>query len=212
MGRATKGRIVRASIEDIHIVPQTWPKTKPDYEQEFVGWWQEAHEEMFDTTGFPPKQILEVGSFLGQSTQYMAERWPEAHITCVDNWSCKLSDSWAEKLAKYLEDPYNRFLANMWDYRDRITIVKENDPPATFLLAVDGFYPDLVYLDGSHEFNDVIYQLYICGAYWPTAVVMGDDYNFTDVQRAIKLFCKRHNRAYRHFQERAWRLDGTITD
>jgi hypothetical protein len=187
-----------------------WPAERPAFDEDIWGWFGDMHVEMFnriDATDI--KTIVESGSFLGRSAAHLAKRFPEAHLYCVDHW--RGDPAWHQpdrqaQMGKFLKTMFERFQANMWPLRDRITIIRADDPPALADLAEAGVVPDLVYLDGSHEKRDVTSQLKVCKEHWGDAIITGDDWSIPDVQQAVTdVYHPLFNEVIT-YQDRAWRL------
>jgi hypothetical protein len=137
-----------------------------------------------------PHKIIEVGAWHGQSTINMAKVLKEdnrdCHITTVDTWLGALefigSDSGDRNLRYKNGYPqvYYQFLSNVIhnEVQDYITPL-----PTTSLIAArwfkkEGITADLIYIDASHDYEDVRSDL---EAYWPLlnegGIIFGDDYN-----------------------------------
>jgi predicted O-methyltransferase YrrM len=98
------------------------------------------------------KRILEIGSWEGRSAIFFLEFFPNASITCVDTFH----DS-----SEYLGNPNlplieERFDVNMSAYGARVTkIVAESIVALHTLIKADELF-DLIYVDGSHNRDDVL--------------------------------------------------------
>ncbi|MCR9246995.1 MAG: class I SAM-dependent methyltransferase [bacterium] len=154
-----------------------------------------------------PQLVLEVGSWKGQSAATMGRALQqlggERTLVCVDTWLGAL------EFRTDHEDPeryrglairhgypqvYYQFLANMVHAGLQNTVVPF---PQTSLIAarwflVNGIGADLIYIDGSHEENDVYADLVY---YWqiakPGAVVFGDDFvAWEGVRKAVTTFAQ----------------------
>lgn len=80
---------------------------------------------------------------------------------------------------------YNNFLAVNWDHRDRLIPIREDTAAGLELVAEYGIKPDLIYIDASHDYEDVIWDLELSSRLFPDAQVIGDDYDFPGVRRAV---------------------------
>jgi predicted O-methyltransferase YrrM len=123
--------------------------------------------------------IVEVGSYHGKSARFLADN-STCPIICIDHWLGS---------AEHLEDKrdhYQTFLASCWEYQNRITPVR--------LCSVSGFHvlknlslePDLIYLDGGHDYEQVTADLLCIERLFPNAVVIADDTGWEGVAGAIK--------------------------
>lgn len=142
-----------------------------------------------------PELIIEVGTWKGKSAITMAdicgadpELRGKTEITCVDTW-LGATEFWEdhkdEKRYKSLElcngypQVYYQFLANViiTGNQGRITPFPQTSTNAARLLRKKDVQADLIYIDGSHEYEDVLADL---EAYWPLlragGIMFGDDY------------------------------------
>jgi len=151
-----------------------------------------------------PSLIIEVGSFLGWSAWGMSSKMkelnPEGVTICVDSWMGG-ADHWQEATFKadgrikrkngYPTFYYN-FLANMCYAGMQETIVPFAYPSITAAIILQKVFTeskleaDMIYIDGSHEYWDVILDL---TNYWPLlkegGVMFGDDWTCGDVRKAV---------------------------
>jgi len=167
-----------------------------------------------------PRLIIEVGSWKGASAIHMADTCTQlgldARIVCVDTWlgAVEFWDDQADeeryqslRLRHGYPQVYYTFLANVVRAGHQDTIIPF---PTTSLigaswLAKRGVQADLVYLDASHDYDDVLAD---CHAYWPLVrpggVLFGDDRNtFIEVERAVQDFCRPMALTI-HGDERYW--------
>jgi len=137
-----------------------------------------------------PHTIIEVGAWHGQSTINMAKILKEdnrdCHITTVDTWLGALEFIGANSGDRNLRmkngypQVYYQFLSNVVHngVQDYITPL-----PTTSLIAARWFQKqnmtaDLIYIDASHDYDDVRADI---EAYWPLlnkgGIMFGDDYS-----------------------------------
>lgn len=140
-----------------------------------------------------PEVIVEVGTWKGASAIHMARLTETVgtKIYCCDTWLGGIDhllheDTPPNGLSRKHGYPqiYYTFLKNVTDsgYSNRIFPVVQTSVNAARVLSRQGVIADLVYVDGSHEINDVYADL--C-AYWPLVrsggVMFGDDLGFPGV-------------------------------
>lgn len=152
-----------------------------------------------------PRLIVEVGSWKGNSALQMAAITREAglstQILCVDTWLGAL-EFWTNQTdrERYLSlqirhgypAVYYQFLANVCHkgFQDRIIPFPQTSSTAALWLRYYGITAEMVYIDASHEEDDVYSDL--CN-YWPlvsdNGVLFGDDYsNWDGVRLAVNRF------------------------
>jgi len=143
-----------------------------------------------------PRLIVEVGSWKGASAIHMAKLAPEAHMLCIDTWlgSPEMLDPHnpiSDSLRRWHGWPhlYYTFASNVVRHvgRERICpLAAPSTVAACLLRRLPDFQADVIYIDGSHEYADVARDL---DDYWPFVrpggFLIADDYNFTDVRRAV---------------------------
>lgn len=156
-----------------------------------------------------PSLIIEVGSFLGWSAWGMSSKMkqlnPDGVTICVDSWMGG-GDHWEEatfnpktRIKRKHGYPtfYYNFLANMVYAGMDKTIVPFAYPSITAAVILQRVFKennlgaDLIYIDGSHEYWDVILDL---NNYWSLmktgGVMFGDDWTCSGVREAVEHFCR----------------------
>lgn len=159
-----------------------------------------------------PSLIIEVGSFLGWSAWGMSSKMkelnPEGVTICVDSWMGG-ADHWQEatfnkesriKRKNGYPTFYYNFLANMCYAGMQETIIPFAYPSITAAIILQKIFEenqlqaDMIYVDGSHEYWDVILDL---TNYYPLVkeggLIFGDDWTCDDVQKAVNDFVNQHN-------------------
>jgi cephalosporin hydroxylase len=159
-----------------------------------------------------PSLIIEVGSFLGWSAWGMSSKMkelnPDGVTICVDSWMGG-ADHWQEatfnpdsRIKRQNGYPtfYYNFLANMCYVNMQETVVPFAYPSITGAIILQGVFAennliaDMIYIDGSHEYWDVILDL---TNYYPLlkdgGIMFGDDWTCGDVRNAVTDFTTQHN-------------------
>ena len=156
-----------------------------------------------------PRIIIEVGSWQGASAWHMAKLAPAARVYCVDTWLGNL-DHYTHAadpvndlfLANGYPALYYRFLDNMAGagFGDRIFPVPNTSLTGARMLARSGIWAELIYIDASHEYDDVYADLtaYQC-LLAPGGILFGDDFeDFPGVFHAVTRFGYEHNLDLKH--------------
>ncbi len=168
-----------------------------------------------------PGRIIEVGTWKGASALTMARALRQlgldAEILCIDTWLGALEfwtdlDDAARHGALELEHGYptvyRRFLANVCHagLQDLVTPFPLPSATAAQWFALRGIRADLIYLDGSHEEEDVYQDLV---AYWdllrPGGVLFGDDWAWDGVRMAVERFAREQRLPIAHRHDK-WEL------
>jgi hypothetical protein len=140
-----------------------------------------------------PKVILELGAWKGLSTIYMLELF-DGIVISVDNWIGGESILKNKKQKNDIDEVYNTFLRNLYDFRDRIIPIKMDGREGIKYLSTLGIKIDLIYLDMDHTYNNVINDLETLYEYFPDVIIIGDDFEYyDDVKKAVNEFIQKYN-------------------
>lgn len=184
-----------------------------DLYKDDISGWHGNHYIFFDLLQhIRPKSILEIGTWKGQSAINMAKIIKDldldTKIVCVDTWLGSIDFINAESRLDDERDTYPQFgypqiyyqfLANVIRYRvqDIIVPFPQTSSIACKWLSENHINFDLIYIDGSNDYDDVISDLENS---WrilePNGVIFGDDYNnfnFPDIKKAVDSFCYKYN-------------------
>lgn len=128
---------------------------------------------------------VEVGSWLGCSTRYIASSLAEDGVLyAVDTWAGSTQET------LHMQDPrlpflYQQFLSNVIhaNLTHKIIPIRMNSVEAAKALNVKA---DLIYLDGAHDTQSVLYDI----AFWyphlkEGGVMCGDDWLWETVRAAV---------------------------
>lgn len=199
-----------------------WPQDKPDLESINHGWFYNPQKiQALKSIIKPDYQVLlEIGAWLGQSTRVLLDANPDAHVISIDHW--KGSQEHSGFRYTFLPVLFETFLVNCWDFRDRLVPVRETSLNGLEIVAECNVQPDLILVDASHEYQDVLKDIETSHRLFPNAIICGDDYNWippsqrsfnpqrmpTDdrwypVRKAVKAASKYH----RHLGAGFWVID-----
>lgn len=194
--------------------PTAWP-------DDAAGWGSDsfAFGELIEE--LRPARIIEVGTWKGGSALNLASHLQrlelDAEILCIDTWLGAL-EMWTD-----LDDPsrhgalglhhgyptlYYRFLANVCraGHQERITPLPLPSVTAAQWFALRGVRAEMIYIDASHEEEDVYQDLV---SYWdlvrPGGVLFGDDWNWDGVRLAVQRFAREEKIAIHHRHDK-WEL------
>lgn len=184
------------------------------YPKDLAGWGgdSEAFTELIGET--KPQFIIEVGSWKGASAVTMADAMVshglQGRILCIDTWLGAL-EFWSDQ-----NDPerfqslqckhgypsvYYHFLANICHHGHQPRIVPFPLPStaaALWLLRTD-LRADLIYIDGSHEEEDVYQDLLDYHILLkPGGRIFGDDWGWSGVRAAVERFASEENLTISH--------------
>lgn len=184
------------------------------------GWFLPTHERVFDAI-LPDRHtkctILELGSWYGASTRWLAKAYPDATIFAVDLWSddfildaqrdhyATMGDS---KLVRMLRDHPLRetFLANLWDHRDAVVpLAMSTEDGISHVVRLAGVKPSVIYIDADHHYASVKRDIQLCLEAFPNAHIVGDDYgHYEDVRRAVTECARKYGKTVHVDQNHCW--------
>jgi predicted O-methyltransferase YrrM len=169
-----------------------------------------------------PRLIVEVGTWKGASALAMANASRDlglaTQIICIDTWLGAL-EFWTDQsdplryqglqLRNGYPSVYYQFLANVCHQglQERVIPFPQTASTAALWLRMYDIRADMVYIDASHEAEDVYADL---TNYWPTVamggVMFGDDYTWDGVRMAVTRFAKDQGRPIRFVADK-WVID-----
>jgi hypothetical protein len=186
-----------------------WPRDRPEdaapgQEQ---GWLAEGSELMLARSlSAKTKLVIELGSWLGLSTRFIAEHAPRATVVSVDTWEGSPEHKTQERFARLLPRLFETFQARCWDYRDRVVPLRTTTLDGLRRVHASGAEPDFVYVDAEHSYEAVAAELNLTRELFPRTPVGGDDYDWSGVRRAVDEFAARHGLVVDRSGARGWRL------
>jgi hypothetical protein len=202
-----------------------WPETRPNLPVDLgPPWWIESHNRMLESIKLElpkPRAILEIGSAWGHSITKMAKVFPDSFLICIDMWDTSpffeleaaRSLGLSNEELQIVKDGrlFEQFLANVWDLKERLMVVKGKSGvgiPHIGTLHKYARIPDvdLVYVDGSHEEPDVIVDCALSLYHFPNAVIFGDDYQMPGVRDALDVIYGLTGKAGKSTNGRVWRF------
>lgn len=125
-----------------------------------------------------PITVVEVGSYIGESTQIFLNHLPIETLHCVDKWD--VTDKYDASEISQAETVFNLLHAS----NPKVAIHKTHSRDE----ALKALRPDVVYIDASHRYDDVAADI----AFWlplvkKGGIICGHDYShkFLGVIKAV---------------------------
>jgi predicted O-methyltransferase YrrM len=145
-----------------------------------------ARQVLAQTLSAQTRLVVELGSWTGRSTRYIADLAPQAKVVAVDHWEGSVEHAQDPELAEFLPHLYDTFLSECWDYRERIIPVRARSVEGLRRIRDAGLSPDLVYIDADHRYEAVVADLTATLDLFPDAVIAGDDWDWDSVRSAVE--------------------------
>lgn len=175
-----------------------WPLRRPRLSFDPHGMWYPSNRLLLPDTA---SVVLEIGSWLGSSTRAWLDRAPNSTVVAVDTWEGSKDHFKTADCYERLPTLYAQFLYNCWEYRDRLIPVRRMSKEALPELAEVGLDPDFIWVDGSHEPEDILFDFTYSREHFPNASICGDDWDWV---AAVLMGVVQ--RTHGHFEVRvAWR-------
>ena len=193
-------KIQKLKSDSQHINNIGFPRKKPNV-QPFIHteWFVPVHKEVMRQliSLNHTKVIVDIGSYYGASTIYLARKAQNAIVFAVDIWDeDKLLTEHGEEYGVEatrelfnLYPYYETFLVNTWDFKEAIIPMKMTSKEALDLLKKYEIVPDLIYVDGDNRYEVVKQDITSCLNYFPSAHIVGDDYGIHKSVRAAVRDC-----------------------
>jgi SAM-dependent methyltransferase len=177
------------------------------------GWFPRWNQELLLPKVANKKLVVELGSWLGKSTRMWLKN-SQANVICIDTWQGSIEHNKKRKdIKNKLSSLKDTFLCNQEEWRDRVFPLQMNTVKGMVTISNYGLEPDFIYIDASHQYEDVYTDLSLAYNCFPGALICGDDWGWRNrsqgrrmtVQEAVKEFCKNNKIQY-IYNKWAWYL------
>ena len=164
---------------DATLLPEKWH-----------GWFVNQNQLNHLFKRFKPKTVIELGSFLGLSTDFIAKRLPPGgKLYAVDHWLGSVEHQGRQDVAHLLPTLYDQFLSNMIYTKNTETVVPVKMTTVEASSFLEEIEADIIYVDAAHDEASVYTDLTL---YYPLlkegGVMCGDDWGWPTVQKAVVRF------------------------
>ena len=155
---------------------------KPDISRalKIHGYMQEAELEQLGKWAQTHPVIIEIGSYLGRSTRALADN-TEGTVWAVDDWYGPRDVKLYEPDRKSI---FGWFCDNMADHIRSFKVVPMR---ANTHIGYPMFWftPDMIFIDGSHEYEDVVRDINWARTVMPNGLLCGHDSTHSAVFNAL---------------------------
>ncbi len=177
-----------------------WPERKPQRTFDDHGWFGWCHKALLDVVLSEDVSIIvELGSWLGKSTRFLASKAVRSTVIAIDHWQGddSIRSSNDKDAINKLPLLYEQFLANCWPYRQRIIPVRSGTIDGIHEASSMGIVPDFAYVDACHSYEEAQRDIREVISAWPECRIAGDDYGgrWQGVKSAVDEAARHHGRA-----------------
>jgi len=188
-----------------------WPDKKPNVPADEHGWFQKANEQVLKAyLNDKTKLVIELGSWLGKSTRFIAKQAPNATVVAIDHWEGNPGHKGREDVKDKLLNLYETFLVNMWDFKERVKVCRMSTKQGLKECYEMKMKPDVIYIDAAHDYNGAMHDIVDSMKYFPDAVIIGDDWNWHNklreytVRKAVIDYAYKNNKHLQVFSNVWW--------
>jgi hypothetical protein len=158
-----------------------WPDERPDAPRDMHKWFNERENaRVFDFLllghGKGKHTYAEIGTWTGGGSTSWVLNNTALHVICIDTWEGSREHHKHSDYARRLPTLYDTFCVNTWHFRDRATPMRERSEHGLEIMREYDVHPDYIYVDGSHEEDDVYNDISKSLGLFPSAVIFGDDF------------------------------------
>jgi hypothetical protein len=151
--------------------------------------------------------VVEVGAWFGKTTLWLLQEYPACHVIAIDHWYwCHPEVTLPDTVApgRNLSEVYRK---NLWEYRDRVTVVQADTLAGLASLKSHVIKPDIIYLDADHGYARVRTEMLTCLSAFPDSLLCGDDWEKDNgVGMAVKMVTSECGKGYSTYG-RFWLLE-----
>jgi predicted O-methyltransferase YrrM len=161
------------------------------------GWFNASNQKMLAEfiKKIQPKIVIEVGSWLGKSSIYMAQLLnPSATLYAIDHWHGNKNNEKLSEAHKRLPTLFQQFLSNVIHMKlsEKIIPIRMSSLEAAKSLNI---IADLIYIDACHDEESVYNDIIAWHAKLSkTGIICGDDYHALSVQQGVQRAAKILNK------------------
>jgi hypothetical protein len=158
------------------------------------GWFCGQNRKVLDELVQDTSVVLELGAFLGMSTHFLAHR--AMVVITIDHWMGSAEHQGPEWKAT-LPVMYETFVVNLWEHREKVIPIRATTLDGMREVHELGVVPDLVYIDASHDADSVAADFSAVLNYWPSAIIVGDDWTWDSVREGVEMVLPKASRERR---------------
>lgn len=171
-----------------------WPAERPRVAEQWHGWFHAKTrallaEHVTRDTGL----VLELGTWLGLSTRWILRRAPRAKVISIDHGQAgmaRLPAALRKDVAAKLPTLDATVRRNLWPWRRRLVLVTADTLAGISQVYSCALTPEVCYIDAGHDYEHVSRELRLLDRLWPGIPLVGDDFSWAGVRRAVEQFAE----------------------
>ena len=98
------------------------------------------------------------------------------------------------------------------EYKAGLIPMKMDSCAALDLLKEKGIVPTVIYVDANHHYETVIRDVEHCIQCFPEAHLIGDDWDYEEVRRAVRFVAAKYGRTVYVHQAKCWTFSGDVVE
>lgn len=188
-----------------------WPHQQPStsFTKEH-GWLSENTRKMLSLAirkiKIRPLIAVELGSWMGRSARFMLRHGVD-WLICIDHWkmdrdTIKASPDYRDATPEELRKGFEH---QCWGFKNRIVILQQSTTEGLRAVAKYNLTPHFVYIDASHDEENVRQDVFTAEQLFPSAILVGDDWKFPGIQKVVHETSERTKRQFQS-NPNAWIL------
>lgn len=186
-----------------------WPDERPVVQGpiESYGWFGDGTDQVLSRNlSETTRVVVELGSWLGMSTRFIADVAPNATVIAIDTWAGSTEHQNHPQFRSMLPTLYSNFLSLSWSYRNRIIPLRMTTLEGLRAVAEAGLQPDVVFIDAEHSYEAVTAEIHLAYELFPRTTLVGDDYDWDGVRQAVNDFAQSSRLKVERIGVRGWQL------
>jgi len=121
--------------------------------------------------------FLELGVWEGLTADFVLSQNPKINYIGIDTFLGS---------AEHKEHgEWKQHLPNLYKYRHRVALIPKTTIDGLALLRQFGVQPQIIYIDASHRYEDVLLDILLSCRVNSGAAICGDDFEWDSVQKAV---------------------------
>jgi methyltransferase family protein len=136
--------------------PISYPEADVDLARTIEGWLTDNEINWLGVAGKNHKLIMEIGSFKGKSTRAFADN-TQGQVISIDTWNSAIITSDGKFFSRTSDETFADYSKNLKDHLESGKVIAYRMDYRDF--QPNGHEPDFIFIDASHEYEDVVHDI-----------------------------------------------------